>query len=241
MLSDYTEDVHFVCPKPGDISGLMAAWMQMTHRLETANVTDAVVAAAASAFGFVFLHPFEDGNGRIHRFLVHHILAKRDFAPPRVLFPLSAAMLRKREAYDRVLAGYASLVLPFISDDLDAEGRLAVHNETGSLYRFFDATAYAEYLYYCIEETIRRDLGEEIGFLVVFDAAMRKTLEIVDMPNRRASLLVRLILQNHGKLSRGKRSTFAEVKDDELHRIEDAVWQTWEKEREKRDAGGNPA
>ena len=149
-------------------------------------------------------------------------------------------MLREREAYDRVLERYSSLVLPFISYDLDAEGRMVVHNETASLYRFFDATAHAEYLYHCIEETIRRDLGEEIGFLVVFDAAIRKALEVVDMPDRRASLLVRLILQNHGKLSRGKRSTFAEVKDDELHRIEDAVWQAWEKEREKRDSGGKP-
>lgn len=48
---------------------------------------------------------------------------------------------------------------------------------------------------YCIEETIRRDLGEDIGFLVVFAAAVRKALEIVDMPDRRASLLVRLILR----------------------------------------------
>ena len=239
-LSDYTEDVHFVCPKPEDIPGLMAAWMQMTHRLETADVTDAVVAAAAAAFGFVFLHPFDDGNGRIHRFLVHHILTKLGFTPPRVLFPVSAAMLREREAYDRVLERFSSSVLPFISYDLDAEGRMAVHNETASLYRFFDATPHAEYLYHCIEETIRRDLGDEIGFLVVFDAAMRKTLEIVDMPDRRASLLVRLILQNRGKLSRGERPTFAEIKDDELHRIEDAVWHTWEKEREKQDSAGKP-
>ena len=117
---------------------------------------------------------------------------------------------------------------------------MTVHNETASLYRFFDATPHAEYLYHCIEETIRRDLGEEIGFLVVFDAAMRKALEIVDMPDRRASLLVRLILQNHGKLARGKRQAFAEIKDDELHRIEDAVWLTWEKEREKQDGKPQP-
>jgi Fic family protein len=38
-----------------------------------------VVAAAMIAFGFVFIHPFEDGNGRIHRYLIHHLLAKKAF------------------------------------------------------------------------------------------------------------------------------------------------------------------
>jgi hypothetical protein len=31
---------------------------------------DPVIAAAALAFGFVYIHPFEDGNGRIHRYLM---------------------------------------------------------------------------------------------------------------------------------------------------------------------------
>lgn len=34
------------------------------------------VLAAGIAFGFVFIHPFEGGNGRIHRYLIHHVLAK---------------------------------------------------------------------------------------------------------------------------------------------------------------------
>lgn len=60
----------------------------------------------------------------------------------------------------------------------------------------------------CVAETIRTDLREEIGFLKVFDAAIRATMDIVDMPDRRASLLVRLILQNNGRLSQPKRATF---------------------------------
>ena len=43
------------------------------------------------------------------------------------------------------------------------------------------------------------------------------------MPDRRASLLVRLILQNKGKLSRAKREQFTELTDDELLAIEAAV------------------
>jgi len=232
-LRDLTEDVHFVCPKPEDVGGLMTAWMNMEERLEGSGQTDAIAAAAAAAFGFVFIHPFEDGNGRIHRFLVHHMLAKRGVTPEGILFPVSAAMLRDRAAYDRVLEKYSSSILPFIDYDLDNAGRLTVHNDTARLYRYFDATAHVEYLYCCIEETIRRDLRDELGFLKVFDGAVQKVLEIVDMPDRRAALLVRLILQNKGKLSGAKRPSFAELSDEEVHSMEVAVWAAWEAEHAK--------
>jgi hypothetical protein len=230
MLRDYSEDVHFVCPKPEDVEGLMNAWMNLEARLETSGRTDAIVAAAAAAFGFVFIHPFEDGNGRIHRFLVHHMLAKRGLTPEGILFPVSAAMLRDRGAYDRVLEKYSSSIFPFIDYDLDKAGQMTVRNDTVRLYRYFDATAHAEYLYRCIEDTIRRDLRDEVGFLKVFDGAVQKVLEIVDMPDRRAALLVRLILQNKGKLSGAKRPSFPELRDEEVHRMEEAVWRMWEAE-----------
>jgi hypothetical protein len=235
-LPDYSEDVHFVCPKPEDVPALMDSWMGMEGRLAKTDKMDPVVAAAAAAFGFVFIHPFEDGNGRIHRFLVHHILAKLGFTPKGLLFPVSAAMLRNRAAYDRVLEQYSGSILPFINFQVDSDGRMTVRNATAHLYRFFDATAQVEYLYRCIQETIRKDLREEIGFLAVFDAAIRRVLHIVDMPDRRASLLVRLILENKGKLSNSKRTLFAEVSEDELHNIERAVWQTWEEEHAKTEA-----
>jgi len=202
--------------------------MDMVSRLKLPEGADPVVAAAVAAFGFVFLHPFDDGNGRIHRFLVHHILSKLGFTPQGILFPVSAAMLRDRLAYDQVLEGFSGSIMTFIQYDLDLEHGMTVKNDTAQLYRYFDATAQAEYLYRCIEETIHRDLRDEISFLVVFDAALRATINIVDMPNRRAALLVRLILQNKGKLSKSKRTSFAEVTDKELDRIETAVWGGWQ-------------
>jgi len=232
-LPDYSEDVHFVCPKPEDVPGLMDSWMEMVSRLKLPEGVDPVVAAAVTAFGFVFLHPFDDGNGRIHRFLVHHILSKLGFTPQGILFPVSAAMLRDRLAYDQVLEGFSASIMPFIQYDLDLEHGMTVKNDTAQLYRYFDATAQAEYLYRCIEETIHRDLRDEIGFLAVFDAALRATLNIVDMPNRRAALLVRLILQNKGKLSKGKRTSFAEITDQEVDRIEMAVWGVWQESQQE--------
>jgi hypothetical protein len=227
-LPDYSEDIHFVSPKPGDVPDLMNFWMDTVGRLELPGGVDPVVAAAVAAFGFVFIHPFDDGNGRIHRFLVHHVLTKLGFTPPGILFPVSAAMLRDRLAYDQTLERFSASIMPFIRYDLDPLRGMTVHNDTAPLYRYFDATPQAEYLYRCIEETIRRDLRDEIGFIAIFDAALRAVLNIVDMPNRRASLLIKFILQNKGKLSKGKRTAFAEITDVEIDRIENAVWGAWQ-------------
>jgi hypothetical protein len=48
-------------------------------------------------------------------------------------------------------------------------------------------------------------------------------MDIVDMPDRRASLLVRSILQNQGALARSRRTQFNELTDQELATIERAV------------------
>jgi len=52
------------------------------HHGAAARTMDGVIAAAILAFGLVYVHPFVDGNGRIHRYLIHHVLAGRDSIPP---------------------------------------------------------------------------------------------------------------------------------------------------------------
>ena len=61
--------VHFVCPKPENLHDLMDGLLATHARLGDSEALP-VIHAAVVAFGFVFLHPFEDGNGRIHRFLI---------------------------------------------------------------------------------------------------------------------------------------------------------------------------
>jgi len=112
----------------------MDAWMEMVNRLKLPEGVDPVVAAAVAAFGFVFLHPFDDGNGRIHRFLVHHILSKLGFTPQGILFPVSAAMLRDRMAYDQVLEVFSASIMSFIQYELDPEDGMTVQNATAQLY-----------------------------------------------------------------------------------------------------------
>jgi|GEM_PF-87803 len=220
--SDCTELVHFICPKPQDVESLMNGWMAAVARIEDGAV-DPICAAAITGFGFVFIHPFEDGNGRIHRFLIHHSLAKLNFAPQGMLFPVSAAILRAPKAYDDALKAFSSKIMPKIEYDMDDQQQITVQNKTDALYRYYDSTPQVEYLYEAVAETIRKDIHGEIKFLEVFDKAMIAVHKIVDMPSARASLLVRLILQNHGTLSRKRHRQFPELIDDEIYRIEEAI------------------
>jgi Fic family protein len=221
-MRDYSEQIHFVTPKPENVPDLMNGWMKFVEKLQNSEI-DPVCAAAAMSFGFVFTHPFEDGNGRIHRFLIHHELARRAFAPPNFIFPISAVILRERIDYERVLERFSSSVLAFIDYSINAKGEVTVENETVNLYRYWDATPFAEFLYHCVAETVNRDLVEELGFLQIFDSAMQAIKEIIDMPDRKASLLVRFILQNRGNLSNNKRKDFMEVTDEEISMIETSI------------------
>ena len=66
-------------------------------------------------------------------------------------------------------------------------------------------------------------MKEQIEFIAVFDRAFDAVREIVDMPDRRASLLVRLCMQNQGRLPRRKRRLFPELADDEIGAMEAAI------------------
>lgn len=200
--------------------GTLVAALTAFDRIVTPQL-DPVLAAAALAFGFVYIHPFEDGNGRLHRYLIHHVLAERGFNPPGVVFPVSAAILERIDDYRRVLEDYSSRLLPLIEWQPTESGNVRVLNDTGDFYRFFDATAHAEFLFECVQKTIEHDLPEEAEFLRRYDAFRSKLATVVDMPDRVSDLLFRFLNQNGGKLSqRAREKEFAALTDAEAETIQ---------------------
>ena len=182
---------------------------------------DPVVVAAVMAFAFVYVHPFEDGNGRLHRWLIHHVLATAGFNPPGVVFPISAAILREIESYRTVLESYSRSLLSLIEWQPTESGNIEVLDETGDYYRFFDATAHSEFLYRCVEQTVGRDLPDEVAYLERYDRFASGVQELVDMPDSTVDLLHRFLGQNDGRLSkRGRTNEFAGLSDAETERIE---------------------
>ena len=122
------------------------------------------------AFGFVYIHPFEDGNGRIHRYLIHHVLAERGFNPPGVVFPVSPPSWSGSTTTGEVLESYSGRLLPLIEWEPTENFNVRVLNDTGDFYRFFDATPHAEFLYAWVRKTIEEDLPDETNFLRRYDA-----------------------------------------------------------------------
>ncbi|RKZ12518.1 cell filamentation protein Fic, partial [bacterium] len=71
----------FIGARPEDLADLVAGMLAANERMSEGDL-DPVLQAATTAFGFVYSHPFQDGNGRLHRCLIHHVLAEREFTPP---------------------------------------------------------------------------------------------------------------------------------------------------------------
>ena len=188
-----------------------------------ATELDPVIAAACLAFGFVYIHPFEDGNGRIHRYLIHHVLAARRFNPPELVFPVSAVMLRELDTYRRVLESHSRSILPLIDWEPTGKSNVRVLNDTADFYRYFDATPHAEFLYHCVAETIERDLPHEARFLQAFGRFTDRVQNLVDMPAGTIDLLFRFLRQNDGILSaRAREGEFSALTPDEVTAIEAA-------------------
>jgi hypothetical protein len=124
------------------MDGLLAANDRMRE-----DGLDAVLKAAATAFGFVYIHPFQDGNGRMHRCLIHHVLAERKFTPPGMVFPVSSVMLDRIEDYRTILQSHSGALMPYIDWRPTLVRNVEVLNDTADLYRYYDATAAAEFLY----------------------------------------------------------------------------------------------
>jgi len=221
-LSPAHELVHYIPPKPEDLGMLMAGWANSCRQIKTSGM-EGLVLATVAGFGFVFLHPFDDGNGRIHRFLIHDALTSTGFTPTGMIFPISAVMLRRKKEYDTALEAYSRPCMEHIQYALDEYGGMSVVGDTGAFYRYPDLTAQAEALASFIQETALTEFSLELEYLALFDKASEAVRSILDMPDRKLELFIRLCIQGKGKLSAAKRGLFAEITDEELVRLENAV------------------
>lgn len=204
-----------------DLESLINGLILASEKLESDEAIDAVFAAALIAFGFVFIHPFEDGNGRIHRYLIHHLLARKKYIPKSIIFPVSAIILERIDEYRSVLESHSIPRLELISWKSTAKNNIEVLNETIDLYRYFDATKQVEFLYSCVQQTTEITIPEEVAFLKKYDEFKLFLEDEFEMPDKIIALLVRFLEQGDGILSqRARDNEFKALKASEIKTIQ---------------------
>jgi len=221
----------FIGARHEDLADLMFGLNESNNLLRSSTL-DPVIQAAAIAFGFVYIHPLADGNGRLHRCLIHHVLAERKFTPPGMVFPVSSVIADQIDDYQNTLQKHSSPLMDYIEWHTLPNRNIEVTNDTADLYRYFDCTDNAEFLYECVRRTVEKDLPQEIEYLKCHDEAMSLITELVEMPDRLAQDLIMFIRQNDGKLSKRRREKeFEKLTDKEASYIEEVVNKTFESPR----------
>jgi hypothetical protein len=209
-------------PPPAALVGPMMDGVAEVAMLATNKGLHPVLAAACAAFGLVYVHPLFDGNGRLHRFLLHHVLRQSGFTPASAVLPLSARMLRDLARYSRLLKSYSRPRTELLDYLLDADSAtiLVKSPQPLWLYAYFDATELCEFILECVKLCVEEDLPDEIAYLRAHDGTMRELEGWLDMRQSQLNTLIDVIVQGHGTLSKSKRKLAELLNDDQVALIE---------------------
>ena len=226
-MRDYTQKVHYVCPPPQFVKSLMKGLVDLNKKNSS---TATIIKATMVSFGYVYVHPFEDGNGRIHRFLIHDILVRDGIVPNSTILPVSAQILAHMDEYDATLELLSKLIERKVKYDINDSGEMSVNNalDIEALFRYPDLTNHAVFLARAIQSTVTTDIPEELLFLQCYDELKSNIQSILDMPDKKIDRMILFLHQNKGKLASRKRNFYKELSDNEIEKMEQAYMQIFE-------------
>jgi hypothetical protein len=181
----------------------------MTFANRAPEQLDPLVAAGIASFGFVFLHPFMDGNGRLSRFLIHLALCRSGALENGLLLPVSVAMKREEQHYLEALQSFSKPVREFWDVRwIDAETMSFNFIGDASIYRYWDATDCVAFTMEMAKRALEVELREETDFLQRFDTLVKVVNENYDVRGNLLSRLVMQCLDQNGIVSKGRRKQY---------------------------------
>lgn len=199
--------VTYVPPAPELCRELMTELMAFANN--QSGHENPLVAAAIIAFGFVYLHPFMDGNGRLSRFLIHQTLCRAGALKNGLLLPISVAMQHEEARYLAALQDYSRPMRDFWSISwIDTDTLDFSFKGDDSLYRYWNATACVEFTLAMAQRALDIELREETEFLKRYDEIIRRVNAAHDVRGSELSKLVVMCLDQGGKLSQNRRKQF---------------------------------
>ncbi len=230
----YVPVIDYIAPAWEDVRDLLAG---LGGALDRTQGRSPILRAAIASFGFVYIHPMSDGNGRISRFLINDVLRRDGAVPAPLILPVSATITEShtlRAGYDASLEAFSK---PFMRryagrydlgsetdnpDGVVSDLEFDAYDDALFAWKFPDFTPQTEYLGPVIEETIRREMREEAQFLRQHDQARQAVKEVVEGPDSDIDRIIRSIQENGFRVS-GKLAQQYPMLVDDIERSDRVV------------------
>ena len=223
-----TETVHYIAPHWGETPALLAGLRSFAVR--TAGAC-ALVRAAVLSFGFVYIHPMSDGNGRISRFLINDVLRRDHAIPAPFILPVSATItstIVNRRGYDQVLELFSRPLMRkyaeawrFGAQQVAEDGvrynlQFDAYEDALAAWRYPDMTDHVEYLAEILRLTIEQEMRREAGYLRSLRLARERIKQVMEGPDGDIDRIVRSVRENGGKVSNKLLKEFPLLADEDL-------------------------
>ncbi|HLQ08346.1 MAG TPA: Fic family protein [Steroidobacteraceae bacterium] len=236
------ERVHYIGPHWNDVPSFLEGLRELLRR--TAGVSS-VARAALASFGFVYLHPMIDGNGRISRFLINDVLRRDGALPAPYVVPISA-ILQKPDlrplSYDGALELFSRPLMQqyrgnwsFGPEQLGDDGvtynlQFDRYQDALHAWRYPDLTRQVTFLAAALDLTIEQEMRAEAQYLQRHGAARARLKSIVEGPDPTLDRIIRSVRESRGTISGKLRAEYpmlerAEIADDVVRAIrEEFPW-----------------
>jgi len=227
------EIVHYVAPH-WDLARQMLRGLARLER--STRGRSALLRAAALSFGFVYVHPLTDGNGRISRFLINDVLRRDAALPEPFVLPVSAVISRGMRGYDRTLEIFSKPLMRHYAkgyrfgesvryeDGFTSTFHFDAYDDAEPAWRYPDLTDHVEYLGEVVRTTVDVEMREEARQMRAYRSARLAVNDIIEGPTEDLDRIVRSVRENDWAISNKLLKEFPRLGDEDVAtRIVEAV------------------
>ncbi|MHA6890990.1 Fic family protein [Ralstonia pseudosolanacearum] len=212
-VDGFTEVVHYIAPHWDDAPRLLSGLRNCAVRTTGASP---LVRAALLSFGFVYIHPMSDGNGRISRFLINDVLRRDGAVPEPFILPVSATITSSvinRRGYDQILELFSRPLMRryadawrFGPDQVAEDGvhfnlQFDAYQDALPAWRYPDMTDHVEYLAEVVRVTIEQEIRKEADYLHSLRLARERVKQVIEGPDADIDRIIRSVRDSGGKIS----------------------------------------
>jgi hypothetical protein len=207
------ERVHYIGPHWDDVPSILMGLRELLRR--TAGLSS-VARAALVSFGFIYLHPMIDANGRISRFLINDVLRRDGALQAPYIVPISAILQRpdlRPLSYDGALELFSRPLMQqyqsqwsFGAEQQAQDGvtynlRFEGYQDALHAWRYPDLTRHVSFLAEALDLTIEQEMRSEAQHLQRHRAARARLKTIVEGPDPALDRIIRSVRESRGTIS----------------------------------------